>query len=95
MLRASGTDQSRRMESSSRCVFNKQKEFHHLIMWKILIKGFYICLKSLESIRETYIENQANKQKKSRDYKLQEKEQENYYKKCNRDFSTWLIVASD
>lgn len=63
MLRASGTDQSRRMESSSRCVFNKQKEFHHLIMWKILIKGFYICLKSLESIREMYIENQANKQK--------------------------------
>lgn len=32
-------------------------------MWKILIKGFYICLKSLESIREMYIENQANKQK--------------------------------
>lgn len=63
MLRASGTDQSRRMESSSRCVFNKQKEFHHLIMWKILIKGFYTCLKSLESIREMYIENQANKQK--------------------------------
>lgn len=32
-------------------------------MWKILIKGFYTCLKSLESIREMYIENQANKQK--------------------------------
>lgn len=62
MLRASGTDQSKRMESSRSCVFNKQNEFDCLILWPMLINGMYISFNEFV-IRYMYTENQANKKK--------------------------------